>query len=328
MVAKRTRLERALAHEVVDRVPVALWRHWPGDDQSIEGLVRATVAFQRRFDFDFVKVTPSHTFSVVDWGGKTAYRGRVIGDRDHLERVIKVPSDYDALRPLDVTAGVLGAQLEVLRRVIDAVGSDVPVIATVFNPLGVLRYLAGNERYILDLRRDPRRAHRALAVITETFVDYVRAASRLGIAGIFLSSAAIGYGAMSEAEYAEFGTAYDLPLLEAARGCWLNILHLHPPEPMLGIAAGYPVQALNWDDRATQPTLREARTVTDKLLLGGLSQWETLQTGSIEDVAREARDAIAQLEGRGLVLTAGCTFPLTVPDSNLEAARRTVEVTT
>ena len=30
---KRERLEKTIAGEQTDRVPVALWRHWPGDDQ-------------------------------------------------------------------------------------------------------------------------------------------------------------------------------------------------------------------------------------------------------------------------------------------------------
>jgi len=35
---KRERLQRTIAGEPVDRPPVALWRHWPVDDQTPEGL--------------------------------------------------------------------------------------------------------------------------------------------------------------------------------------------------------------------------------------------------------------------------------------------------
>lgn len=325
MVTKRERLERAIDHQDVDRMPIALWRHWPVDDQSADSLVRATLEYQQRFDFDFVKVTPSHTFSVADWGGRTSFQGRVIGDRSHLERVVGRPSDLDALELLDVHRGQLGMQLEALRRVIDAVGPDVPVIATVFNPLGVLRYLAGDDAYVLHLRREPQLVHRALGVIAETYVRYVSEAVKLGVAGIFLSSAAIGYRVMSVAEYQEFGTPYDLQVLTPASGCWLNILHLHPPEPMFDLAIDYPVQALNWDDRTTPPTLGEARARTNKLLLGGIGQWETLQLGTPEDVRAQVLDAIAQVDGKGLMVTAGCTYPLTTPEGNLHAARNAVE---
>ncbi len=60
---------------------------------------------------------------------------------------------------------------------------------------------------------------------------------------------------MSESEYRELGLPYDLRLLQAASGGWLNILHLHSPYPLLGLAREYPVQAVNWDDRTSEPSL-------------------------------------------------------------------------
>jgi uroporphyrinogen decarboxylase len=56
-MTKRERLEATVAGEPVDQVAVALWRHWPGDDQRAEDMARSTLDFQRLFDFDFIKVT-------------------------------------------------------------------------------------------------------------------------------------------------------------------------------------------------------------------------------------------------------------------------------
>ncbi|RME62780.1 MAG: uroporphyrinogen decarboxylase, partial [Caldilineae bacterium] len=50
---KRTRLETIFAGERADRPGVALWRHWPMDDQRGDLLARSTLQFQQRFDFDF-----------------------------------------------------------------------------------------------------------------------------------------------------------------------------------------------------------------------------------------------------------------------------------
>ena len=63
LMRKRERLERAIAGEPVDRVPVALWRHFPGDDQRAADLARSAVDFQREFDWDFVRVMPANTSS-------------------------------------------------------------------------------------------------------------------------------------------------------------------------------------------------------------------------------------------------------------------------
>jgi uroporphyrinogen decarboxylase len=61
----RTRLETCLSGVRPDRTPVALWRHFPVDDQIPAGLAAATIDFQRTFDFDLVKVTPASSFCLV-----------------------------------------------------------------------------------------------------------------------------------------------------------------------------------------------------------------------------------------------------------------------
>ncbi len=78
---KRERLEAAISGQGVDRMPVALWRHFPGDDQDPAHLAAATVAFQRRWDFDFVKVTPASSFQIRDWGVQDVWTGNIEGTR-------------------------------------------------------------------------------------------------------------------------------------------------------------------------------------------------------------------------------------------------------
>ena len=65
-----TRIEAAIAGQPTDRVPVALWRHFPVDDQDPAKLAARTLEWQRAWDFDLVKFMPSGTYSVEDWGAK------------------------------------------------------------------------------------------------------------------------------------------------------------------------------------------------------------------------------------------------------------------
>ena len=96
-MTKRERLEAAIRGEATDRVPVALWRHFPGDDYRPEDLAASTVGFQRRYDFDFVKVTPASSFSVADWGVRDEWRGNEEGTRvythyaDPIARRLEAP---------------------------------------------------------------------------------------------------------------------------------------------------------------------------------------------------------------------------------------------
>jgi hypothetical protein len=48
--------------------------------------------------------------------------------------------------------------------------------------------------------------------------------------------------------------------------------------------------------------------------------------GTPEQVKLEARDAIQQTGGRGLILGTGCVMPTIVPRANIVAARQSVEV--
>ena len=52
---KKERIKAVLAGEPVDRPPVALWRHWPVDDQDAELLAERALEYQKRYDWDFIK---------------------------------------------------------------------------------------------------------------------------------------------------------------------------------------------------------------------------------------------------------------------------------
>src|SRR5512139_3595706 len=97
----RQRLESVLAGSQPDRVPVALWRHFPVDDQSPGRLAAATVDFQNTFDFDLVKVTPASSFCIKDWGVQDEWHGAPEGTRAYTARAIQQPEDWQKLPALD-----------------------------------------------------------------------------------------------------------------------------------------------------------------------------------------------------------------------------------
>ncbi len=78
MITHGERLENCLVDQKNDHVPVALWRHFPLDDQAPESLVRTTLVYQRAFDFDLVKVIPESSYCLGDWGVKDEWLGEVI----------------------------------------------------------------------------------------------------------------------------------------------------------------------------------------------------------------------------------------------------------
>jgi uroporphyrinogen decarboxylase len=321
----RQRLEKCLAGEKPDRTPVALWRHFPVDDQTPERLAAAALNFQRTFEFDLVKFTPASSFCIKDWGSQDEWRGATEGTRDYTNCVIQQPEDWTRLKVLDPTQGYLGAQLDSLGTLIKALGPDIPVIQTVFNPLSQAKNLVGKNQLLTHLRLYPDAVHEGLRTITETTSRYVDALADLDIAGIFYAVQHAQYGLLTEAEYQEFGEKYDRQVLQPAESFWLNMLHLHGLDVMFDLFRDYPIQVINWHDRETPPSLGEAKKRFDGILCGGLRREETIVLGTPEDVVAEGRDAIRATDGRRFILGTGCVTPITAPYGNLMAARRVVE---
>ena len=88
------RIEAAIAGEKCDRVPVALWRHFPVDDQDPAKLAARTLEWQRAWDFDLVKFMPSGTYSVEDWGAKSVDEGAANGARAISVPGIHAPQEW------------------------------------------------------------------------------------------------------------------------------------------------------------------------------------------------------------------------------------------
>jgi uroporphyrinogen decarboxylase len=323
-MSKRERLEATFAGAAVDRPAVALWRHWPVDDQRGEDLARATLTFQQTFDFDFIKVTPNSDYCVAGYGAESYWEGNQEGTRLWGSRVIQSPEDWYKLKPLDPRAGLQGEVLKANELIGQAVKEEVPFIQTIFNPLSQAKNLAG-ARLLADLRQHPEAVKAGLRTITTSTVRFVEALKATGAAGIFLALQHATYDLLTEAEYREFGRDLDLEILAATEGMGFNLVHLHGLNVMFDLVADYPAQLINWHDVETPPSLGEAMSRTNKALCGGLRQWETMLRGTPDQVKAEAQAALNATEGRRFVLGTGCVTPITAPTCNILAARQVVE---
>lgn len=321
----RQRLETCLAGGKPDRPPVALWRHFPVDDQTPDGLAAAVVKFQKDYDFDLVKVTPASSFCLKDWGIDDAWRGADEGTRNYTRRVIHAPEDWEKLQKLPPTQGHLGDQLKCLRLIVNELGPDTPVIQTIFSPLSQAKNLVGPENLLVHLRKYPDAVHSGLKTLAENVLRFTEAALETGIAGVFYAVQHAQYGLLSEAEYLAFGKKYDIPSLEPAQAGWLNMLHLHGVDVMFDLVADLPIQIINWHDRETAPSLAEGKERFPGVVCGGLRRYESIMLGTPESINAEARDAIEATAGERLILGTGCVTPIMAPHGNLLAARKAVE---
>lgn len=321
----RERIERVISGLDVDRSPVSLWRHFPVDDQAPESLARSTIRFQNTFDYDFVKISPASSFCLKDWGVKDVWDGNPEGSRTFTGQPVQLSEDWRKINPISPKQGALADQLKCIELVRKEIQETTPVIQTIFSPLSQAKNLVGKDNLTAHLRQNPTELKKALQTITNVTIEFIHECSKRRIDGIFYAVQHAQYSILSLQEFEEFGIYFDLQVLAAAKLFWFNLGHIHGENIMFDQLSKYPVQALNWHDRETPPTLNNGKIKFSGAVCGGLRQWETLAYGTPDKVKEEASKAIQETQGSRFILGTGCVTPIIAPDSNLFAAREAVD---
>jgi uroporphyrinogen decarboxylase len=323
MTTHRERIQACLKGEAPDRTPIALWRHFPVDDQNPEVLAASTLHFQNTYDFDIVKVTPASSFAVKDWGVEDKWMGDAEGSRRYTKRIIQKPADWEKLQVLEPTSPHLAGQLYCLRLLRKNLSPETPLIQTIFNPLSQAKNLAGNETLLAHLREHPEAVFKGLDTIAKTTSKFIEAASAIGVDGIFYAAQHAQVSMLELDEYKTFGLPYDQKVLEATKGLWCNMLHLHGKDIFFSLLRLFNFQIVNWHDRETYPSLSEAQSLFKGTLCGGLRQ-DSLVFEDQSKVREEAEDALRQTKGKRFILGTGCVVPVIASHGNIVAAIESV----
>ena len=318
------RIQAALRDEEVDRTPVSLWRHFPGDDKTAAGLAKAMVDWQRAYDFDFVKFMPTGMYGVHDWGAETEYGPGFGGSRILVKPGVTDPNQWPKLAKLDVTQGAYGQELEALRLASAEFDGSVPLFQTIFSPSTTAIKLRGPEA-VEDMRQNPELLKAGLEIITEITIAFALAAVRAGADGVFFATQGASSDVMTEDEYKEFGIPFDTRVLQAVRNEGkINLIHIHGDNVYWDLAASMPVDMVNWHDRTTFPNLTQAKERFNGVMVGGIERVE-ISTGTTEEAAAQATDAVSQTGGRRHVVAPSCVIPTNTPDANIRAVIAAVQ---
>lgn len=326
---KKERVDAALRGDAVDRVPASMWGHDFAREWNMQSFAEAMVENFTRYDWDYMKVNPRAAYHVQDWGVKVRPSGEPYKGPIFESSPIRSSADWKRIRPLEPDQGALAEQLRALQLINHSVGYDAYFVQTIFCPLGVAKYLAGNkaEPVLQTMHEDRKALHAALRVITETFTAYAIASLDQGASGIFYATNKWASESMLTADqYREFGEQYDLEFLDAIKSrSKFNILHNCGSHIYFDQLASYPVAALSWDANAEgNPDLREGKTRSGKAVMGGVSQ-NTLKSDSPAQVRDEVASALELTGGLHFLLAPGCSIPPETPAKNLEAIHRAIQ---
>ena len=329
-LSKRERVFRALDGEPVDRAPVSAWGHYYNSENSAERLAQVMLDHHRRYGWDFVKVQARASYHSEPWGAHFEASPDGVQRPACPNPPLSRPEDWAALERLEPTTGALGEQLKALRLIKRGLGDGAPILHTVFSPLTIARDLIGfrTDTLVEHLRAAPDLVEAGLEAIASTFEAYAPLCLEAGADGLFYA-ATVGpsAGLMTAEEYRRWGRPHDLRILRAAGEASFNMLHLCGPRVLFEAFLDYPVQALNWAcSLVGNPSLHEARRMTDKALAGGIAEHGAIEQAGPAEVRDEALRALEETGGMGFLLTPECSLRLKlILEGSLAALRTAAE---
>jgi uroporphyrinogen decarboxylase len=321
-MTRRERVLAALRGERVDRVPLSFWLHNFVAENSAKELADETLRLARTFDWDYLKPQSRAQGFAEMWG--LTYRPST--DRAGEFTVTHTPlagaADVARLAPVDPRRGALGEQLEALRLIRAAVGAETPIIWTVFAPMMVMPYLlrGGREQALALCRAEPKAMEAGLATIADTLSGYATACLEAGADGVFYATNVARADGLSASECRRFQRPFDLRVLGAVAQAPFNVLHICGPAVHFEEFIDYPVTAFSWAVTAGNPSLADGRRRTGRAVVGGLPAKPEIGTMSGQALAGRVRHAIAEMDGRGLLLGPDCSINPDTPEALLHAA--------
>lgn len=336
--SKRRRLENVLMGNLADRPPISAWRHFTEKENNPEDLAKAMLDFQEKYDWDFMKINPRAVYYHQAWGNEydiENYNGVVpallknsIHNVDDLKKIDVKLGDY----------GPFGEQVECIKLIKRGLKEDVPILQTVFTPIGILMNLCGersigryreskrDKSYLFTLiNENPQLVHQALENISNTLIDYIKKVMEAGADGLFYAALGMAReGFFTREEWEEYVKPYDLMILETVKD---RIVMLHTcgiygnPERF----ADFPISALHWAQSADgNPPIKGSSDWIGKITpMGGVDE-RVFGTDASEEVARLSRESLEKNKSIPFILAPDCSVSTETSHDELMAFRRSV----
>lgn len=321
---KFERINKAFRSESTDFVPYALWKHFPEYDKSPEGLFKAQLEFQDKFDSDIMKIAIHGRTFVVDFGAELGGYNPDSGSRICIKQPIQDIDDWETIEVVDPNSGEFGKQIKAMELIGRETEGKIPTMMTVFSPFMVASQMDANiiEHYNIN----PKLIKGQIKMLTSLLTDFIKGAIDAGANGIFLATQHFNNRLEKQSRRElEFKPMESLIKngLKADNFC---VIHLHGDNPDYELALQLPnVAAINWHDQQTSPNLTEARGMFSGALLGGLNTEIWSQIPKLSEIGERIISVYNTFKGRGLILSPGCVVPQPVGEEQLTLAVKTIK---
>lgn len=323
----KERIKMIMAGETPDRFAASFWRHFFHMEHTGEGTAEAMLAFQKKFDWDFMKINPRADYHVEDWGLRQDWSHDEFKKHTKSNFPVKTIDDLANLKPLNVTEGVLGEHLKMVQAIKKKSDPELPILMTVFTPLAIAGRLVEDQQTLVKFLRDePEKTETGLQVITDTFAAFAGELRNAGADGLFYATTQWASEDMiTWEEYERFGVPYDLRVIKAAEPDAFNLFHVCSSANYLKKLKDidYNASLYNWDscDPSNSPLDKGIELLPGKGIVGGVDHHGWLLKSEPDEVAYLV-DQLKEKHSRSrLIIGPGCSVPPEVPMDNLQAVR-------
>lgn len=313
---KKQRVLDCIDGKPVDKIPVSFWHHFVGQDNYGLACIRRHKEIYESANLDFIKMN-SNGYYPVDFGVS-----------------VQTPQDWIHIRPPKKGSAYFQEQIELIRRMKDAIQDEACVFYVVYAAYSFLLRSYGKEMCDAHLR-DPA-ARKFLLPALEAVGDFVAELCQElivegGATGIF--EAYSSNSRFSPSEYTEWIRPQDEKQMRACEDAGkYNIVHLCggvDGRNHVDTWADYRGSTIHWDQHLDGLSLAEGRVMfpNKRAIMGGFDNrpGTLLYTGTKEKI-QAMTEAYVRSAGRtGFLLSADCTLAPNVPYEHLRWVSEALE---
>ncbi len=323
------RVVLSLQHKEADRVPVypllnGASRRLVGADyetwaNNAEVTAEAYIKVTEQFGLDVIVTLTDLSVEAADFGQKLIYPVSEAAHPDFGDRLIKSIEDYSLVERLNPKETPRMSQhIRLCDILVKAKANEVPIVAFVFGPLGILGMLRGEEDLFMDILEEPEALKAPLEAITNTLIDYVDALMDTGIHAIMFDTLFASQSIMSKKMWVETEGPLVRRLAEHvhARGCMVMIHNCGNGiyfDVQIETMKPEAISFLHMPDDCTSLEEIKAKYGGKTSLIGNISPtW--IISASTEEIEEECKKVIdAFKKDGGFILATGCEYPANAP---------------
>lgn len=323
------RVTMALNHQEPDRVPVyplinSISRNYLGIDYAewtkdphkcAQAIIKAT----EECDVDVICTLVDLSIEAADWGMEMNYPADKAAS-PAKESFIKTAEEYGKIGVIDPYKGErMSKYIQLTKELVEAKGSEKPIVAFVFGPLGILSMLRGLQGMLLDTFSAKEQLHKALENITETLLKFVDALIDTGCHAIMFDTLYSSKTIMRAKMWCELEGPYIKRIADHVheRGCMVMIHNCGE-----GTYFKEQIEYLKPEAISTLYVPADCKTMEemkekygDQTTIIGMVNPGDLMTFTEDQLREECRKEIDALAaGGGFILATGCEYPANMTD--------------